>query len=382
MRFSLTRKARFLLPKLHMDSLATKRKKGLVRDALQNLPTEIGATYDQAIERIEATNEDDREIARTFMLWMAYTARLLTTREVEHACSIVAEAADIDPDDVLPVGDLTSMCAGLIIIDASDTVRFVHLSAQTYIRDNRERLFSDGEEILTYDCLTYLSFKTFDEGAYNGSEELSQLTKRHEAYPLLEYSSAYWGVHASQAEQTEDLTRRVTGFLADERHLAMAVQVMWYSHSTYLADWDVKKGIQPLHPAAYYGLERVVFNPLREGAVVDCRDTLQTTPLMYASLGGHTATVRTLLRQGSNPNLECRRSNNALHRAVFNDRDEVARLLLAQPDIDLNAIDTIHQDKTPLMLAVSRANMDLLPVFSIRQVLMLISRLGNGRQRP
>ena len=344
-----------------MDSLATKRKKGLVRDALQNLPTEIGATYDQAIERIEATNEDDRVIARTFMLWMAYTARLLTTREVEHACSIVAHASDIDPDDVLPVGDLTSMCAGLVIIDASDTVRFVHLSAQNYIRDNRERWFSDGDKILTYACLTYLSFKSFDEGAYNGSGELSQLSRRQEAYPLLEYTCAYWGVHASQAEQTEDLTRQVTEFLADENHLAMAVQVMWYSHSTDLADWDVKSGIQPLHLAAYFGLERAVFNFLREGGVVDCKDTLQTTPLMYASLGGHTSTVRTLLRQGSNPNLECRRSNNALHRAIDNNHDEVARLLLAQPNIELNAVDTVHQDKTPLMLAVSRSNIDLLP---------------------
>lgn len=341
-----------------MDSLATKRKKGSVRDALQNLPTEIGATYDQAIERIEATNEDDRMIARTFMLWMAYTARLLTTREVEHACSIVAEASDIDPDDVLPVGDLTSMCAGLVIIDASDIVRFVHLSAQTYIRDNRERWFSDGEEVLTYDCLTYLSFKAFDEGAYNGSEEISHLSKRHDSYPLLEYTCSYWGIHASQAEQTEDLTRRVTDFLADEKHLAMAVQIMWYSRSS---GWDVKSGVQPLHLAAYFGLERVVFNLLREGGVVDCKDTLQTTPLMYASLGGHPSTVRTLLRQGSDPNLACRRSNNALHRAIVNDRNEVARLLLAQPNVDLSAIDTVHQDKTPLMLAVSQGNMDLLP---------------------
>jgi len=45
-----------------MDSLATKRTPRAVQEALQNLPAKIGDTYDQAMQRIEATNDDDRKI--------------------------------------------------------------------------------------------------------------------------------------------------------------------------------------------------------------------------------------------------------------------------------------------------------------------------------
>lgn len=74
----------FLLAKLHMDSLATKRTPKAVQEALQRLPAEIGDTYDQAMQRIEATNEEDRNIAMNFLLWITVAARPLSVSEIEH----------------------------------------------------------------------------------------------------------------------------------------------------------------------------------------------------------------------------------------------------------------------------------------------------------
>ena len=154
-----------------MDSLANKRTPRAVQDALQNLPTKIGDTYDQAMQRIEATNEDDRRIVMNFLLWIAFSIRPLSVTEVEHATSINSGASDIDPDEVLSASDLTSMCAGLVIVDASDIVRLVHFSAQSYFKENRERWFAHGDLTLAQDCLTYLSFKAFEAGPCSGPTE-------------------------------------------------------------------------------------------------------------------------------------------------------------------------------------------------------------------
>ncbi|KAL9044837.1 MAG: hypothetical protein Q9214_002053, partial [Letrouitia sp. 1 TL-2023] len=121
-----------------MDSLATKRTPKAVQEALQNPPREIGDTYDKAMQRIEATNDDDRKIAMNFLLWIAFSARPLSVAEVEHASAISDRATDVEQDEILGAGDLTSLCAGLVIIDASEIVRFVHLSAQRYFTENRE----------------------------------------------------------------------------------------------------------------------------------------------------------------------------------------------------------------------------------------------------
>lgn len=67
-----------------MDSSATKRTPKAVQLALQNLPIEVGGTYKQAMERIQATNADDREIIITFLLWVALSTGSLKVAEIEH----------------------------------------------------------------------------------------------------------------------------------------------------------------------------------------------------------------------------------------------------------------------------------------------------------
>ena len=336
-----------------MDSLATKRTPRAVQDALENLPTKIGDTYDQAMQRIETTNDDDRKIVMNFLLWIAFATRPLSVAEVEHASSVSASTTDIDKDEVLSAGDLASMCAGLVIIDASDIVRLVHFSAQNYFRENREKWFSNGHAVLARDCLTYLSFKAFATGACSGRSESDDFKQRSLHYPLLEYSCSYWGRHASQVTGQGHLTDEIIDFLNKKPNLEASVQALWYSDGADVADWDVKSGVHPLHLAAYFGLSQVVLRLLSAGSAVDCRDSFATTPLMYAASGGHASVVQALLREGANPNLVCGRSSSSLHRATASDHVSVARILLDHPSIDVNALDTSRNDQTPLMLAAS-----------------------------
>ena len=349
----------FLLAKLHMDSIATTRTPRAVQIALQNLPTEIGDTYDQAMERIEATNDYDRKIVMNFLRWIAFSTRPLSVAEVEHASSIATGTRDIDQDDILNAGELTSMCAGLVIVDASDIVRLVHFSAQSYFREHREKLFADDHTVLARNCLTYLSYKAFEAGPTSGPTEGDDFRHRELEYPLLEYSASYWGFHAMNAQSLPQMTDQIFVFLSNRAHLAAAVQAMWHSDSPDLASWDVKAGVSPLHLAAFFGLEQAVVKLLQAQELVDCLDPLGTTPLMYAAARGHGSIVRILLQEGADPNLACSRSCTALHRAVAASHVEVIRHLLNVPGIDVNCIDTSRRDHTPLMLAVIEQREDV-----------------------
>lgn len=51
---------RFLLVKLHMDSLANHTNDSAVRNALEVLPGGVDATYDMAMERIAGQDETSR----------------------------------------------------------------------------------------------------------------------------------------------------------------------------------------------------------------------------------------------------------------------------------------------------------------------------------
>lgn len=353
---------RFLLAKLHMDSLAITRTPGAVQEALRNLPTEIGDTYNQAMERIEATNDYDRKIVMNFLRWITFSVRPLSVAEVEHACSISATAIEVDPNEILSASDMASMCAGLVIIDASNIVRLVHFSAQHYFRENREKWFSNGDLSLARNCLAYVTFKAFETGPCSGPTESEDFKQRNTQYSLFEYSCSYWGLHASRAAEEDDLIDQVLGLLNSKPHLDSAVQAMWHSDNQDLANWDVKSGVHPLHLAAYFGLTQIVSKLLRGGGAVDCRDSRGTTPLMYATSGGHAFVVQTLLRDGANPNLVCERSFSSLHRAIAINDVHIARILLDLPNIDPSILDTFRDNQTPLMLAASLRRSQILPI--------------------
>ena len=206
-----------------MDASATKRTPRSVSQTLQNLPTEIKESYAQAMHRIEATNEDDRRIAMNLLLWIAFSARPLTVVEIEHATSVVQGTRDIDPDEIVNASDLTSLCAGLVIVDASNILRLVHFSAQNYLQENRVRWFLDGDLTIAQRCLTYLSFKEFENGPCSGPREREDFNRRTERYPLLDYSCTYWGVHASRSKEPARLNEQALNFLLSKTLLEPVV---------------------------------------------------------------------------------------------------------------------------------------------------------------
>ena len=105
-----------------MDTLATKSNPKAVRDALDVLPTEVEVTYSEAMRRIAAQSKDDKDLAESILVWVIYARRPLSLRELQHAVATLPGMTDIDPESLVPKIVLTSVCAGLVVIDGYQSI--------------------------------------------------------------------------------------------------------------------------------------------------------------------------------------------------------------------------------------------------------------------
>lgn len=320
----------FLLAKLHVNALATKRTPKAVQEALHHLPASIDDTYNQAMQRIQAQNEDSREIAMLVLLWTSSSTRPLNVREIEHACSVNFHSREVEPDAIDTASEMVSLCTGLVTIDTSKVVRLVHFSAQDYFEQHREAWFPGGHSALGQTCLGYLTMEVFDAGPCASA---SSFAARSEEYHLLDYASCCWGIHAAAAKQTDHDIEKTTRFLKNRAHRNPAVQALFYSRNFLATDWNGSAAAEAPHLVAYFGLTTISAYLL---SAVDCQNAVGTTPLMYAAQMGHTSVVQYLFGKGADPNIFYSSDTSALHRAIHYRKLDTTKALLDHPGTDVN----------------------------------------------
>jgi hypothetical protein len=105
-----------------MDSLVGKLSAAEVLSALENLPEGMDDTYDEAMERIERQVDSRKELAKRVLSWMTYVVRPLSVRELQHALAVVPNTTNINPNAIIDEEILTSVCAGLVVVDQERNV--------------------------------------------------------------------------------------------------------------------------------------------------------------------------------------------------------------------------------------------------------------------
>lgn len=109
-----------------MNSLASKTNRRDVRAALEQLPAELNSTYSEALKRIVGQVECDRMLAEQVFSWISYSCRPLSLRELQHALAVSPEMTTMDPEAIGDELTLTSVCAGLVVVDEnSNAIHFV-----------------------------------------------------------------------------------------------------------------------------------------------------------------------------------------------------------------------------------------------------------------
>jgi len=350
--------SRFLIARLHMDSLAKKQNKRDIRQGYKNLPKEINGTYDEAMKRISSQDDEDVQLAKQVLSWLLYAQRPLTVTELQHALATEPEARALD-EEALPDEDLlVSVCAGLVVVEnESAIIRLVHYTTQEYFERVQMHLFPTAKIDIAASCLTYLMFDDYscldlaDIDYRFGMEEAFYEWGLNESYPLLNYAVPYWADHTrGETEQHPQVQRLAFQLLESECRTVRELRDL--SHQSYnfiLGDRD------PLHAAASFGLEHIAMMLMDEGVPVDA-SVKGLTALHCAAEKGHADVSLMLLQRGAQTYQKTLRNSTALHFAATWGHCEVAKHLLEFGAI-LDAKDAAG--RTPLFEAACSGQRDV-----------------------
>ncbi|KIW12585.1 hypothetical protein PV08_09863 [Exophiala spinifera] len=338
----------FLLARLQLDSLQEKCTPKAVRKALAMLPNDLDGMYDETLLRIENQSKDYKELALQILEWIVFAVRPLTVNELQIALAVENGTQEIDESNFVDPELLTSVCAGLVILDqASSVIRLVHYSTQEYFRRMRLSRFANAQFHIGSTCLTYLSFREFADGACSNDRAGRVRMRKHR---LLHYAAQHWGDHCRDDSERE-LKTQIFQFIDNEAQVSSAVQVMHLTAPTRFPEI-----MSRLHLAAHFGLEETVETLLQNGDSVSARDGFGATALHRAAETGQKNVVKRLLEQGADIESRDSKGHRAIHRATIGGRTETVLFLLDKGANVSEAID----GRTALHFAAETGNKEII----------------------
>lgn len=363
---------KFLLAKLYVETLRVKLKKREIDDALRELPRGYTGVYESAMERIKAYSVNEprssaTSLAITTLTWVVHTHRPLNLAELQHALAINLDTAFSD-DDIYDEEELLTKTAGLLILGDNRDVRVSHYTVQEYFMDQgKEWLLKDADKLIARACLHYLSSDDLSTPC-NNSQEDEQFEGRQKRWPFMRYAYEYWGTHAMDASPDPETSADALKFLRDPSRVATLVEASWYLKSAEAAKWEIRKGANALHIAAWFGLTDVLSELVDEGLDINAKDPFHLqTPLIYASRRGHSDTVAKLVELGAAINSRSARGHTALVEAVIEGHLSVVKVLLKRYDLDVNRILPWDFGRSVVMLAVISNNLEIVAALLGRQ---------------
>ena len=279
---------RFLLARLHLDSLEDKISVMEVEDALEKLPKGEYAyrqAYDEAMEkRIKGQKPIFSDLALRTLSWITFSKRPLTTSELQHALAVTDGASTLDLRNLTHIDLITSVCAGLVTVDEeSDIIRLVHYTTQEYFDQTWATWFPDGQTDIAKTCVTYLSFKAFETGISHTYEDFKA---RLQSNILYDYAARNWGHHARVS--SIEGGKLILDFLESPAKASASSQAMMYSEYGYSTLGETQ--MIGIHLAAYFGLQESMSALLDKKADIEFEHYFYgQTPLSRAAGNGHEA---------------------------------------------------------------------------------------------
>src|ERR1700753_1702984 len=150
---------RFLLPALHIHMVLERRTIRKRREALENLPEGLAASFTSTINRIRQSGHHTADLGMKVLMWLHISYRPLTVQELQVALAVELGDQELAMDNIMLPQRLLDCCLGLVVIDAkADTVRFVHFTLEEHFKKHSSMYFIDPSQTAAMTCLTYLNF--------------------------------------------------------------------------------------------------------------------------------------------------------------------------------------------------------------------------------
>ena len=145
------------------------------------------------MERIDNQEPDHKRLAHKALAWVSYAFRSLSLKELQHALAVEPGDTDLDEDLLLDGQSITSLCAGLVIVDQrTNVVNLVHYTTRGYFESVRHITFPEFHAKITLVCATYLTLNSL-KGA--------QIWEMVQKYPLACYAAQFMGDHARDSPE-------------------------------------------------------------------------------------------------------------------------------------------------------------------------------------
>ncbi|KAI0509002.1 hypothetical protein F5B22DRAFT_376084 [Xylaria bambusicola] len=371
----------FLLARLHCDALRGQVTRKAVRNMLNKLLRGSSASdseesnamlrsaYKDALLRIKGQPQNQADLALQTLMWMTSTKRPLNTLELRHALAVEPDSEEFDADNLPDLEDMISYCCGLVTIDEEgQVVRLVHYTTQEYFERERNSIFPKANSLIAQTCLTYLCYDTFGSGGCDTEEELRS---RLRAYPLYDFASHYWGIHALlasdyqfcykllsviskvQACRQAMLFRVYDGYVFEPypNLQPKGLDYTNYQPKGFYDKYVKAKGFTGLHLAAIFGLHKAT-PMLLDFYDVNAFDRNGNTPLFYAIENNHLPMVEALCNNGGVVESTVD-GKTLLTYAALQGNEPIARLLLERnADIDSKSNRGVNAEgRTPLSYA-------------------------------
>ncbi|CAD6584369.1 MAG: hypothetical protein ASARMPRED_001750 [Alectoria sarmentosa] len=272
----------FLLAGLQIDGLASQTSARGVRSALERLPTDVFAMYDQTIERIRDQSKEDAELGMKVLSIVFGATTPLEIDELRHALAIQPGDADLDFEALVDLDILLSVTAGLVITYEDkdcdqELFRLVLYTLQEYLESNQELLFPDLGLEMARACLSYLSLGEFGSGP-RASRKLFR--ERMDRYYFYDYAAHNWALHL-RGMQVELMDQSLAFVLNCEKTSAW-LQCFEYVESADRGLSSFKDlPLDPIFLASHFHLLEL-FTRLISSRDINTRNNRGETPLLRA----------------------------------------------------------------------------------------------------
>ncbi|KAK0216579.1 hypothetical protein EDD85DRAFT_436865 [Armillaria nabsnona] len=399
----------FLLADMQMTLLAETADRAELIEELNESPGTIQITYKYFLERVERKPEGRRNLAFQIFGWVAFAERPLTILELQYALAMRPGTTELNPNRILNLDIISRACIGLVVVDGRGYVRFAHPTTRQYFISQKDKLFPGIQEHITRMSLTYMSFNIFH------SPDVVSEPDIFAKYPLLNYSSSNWAVHARKCVRGS-MVEEILSFLPTQANNALPFEQppdsepeiprtpAWFAAHYGLVnilEALLERGVDLRHEnalciVAHAGQHDMVKLLLSRSEEVDVNqadkvtylydysidrnngiDGLEVgdrrasrpifcTPLIAAASNGHEEIVKLLLGSKGLTSLNFLPPDGptALSAAIFGNHTGVVKLLLSQPGIDTSIP---FLDETPLMLAKRKGRDNIVKMFVERE---------------